>query len=77
MIPPSIDHIIISTQIRCECGPTTVGDVESDPELMEKMDAKMVYRLGNTFAEYITVGLQDYRYDRCRTDMRVDHGQKD
>jgi hypothetical protein len=31
-----------------------VGDTDSDPELMAQLGAKKVYRLGNTFAEYIT-----------------------
>lgn len=49
-----MEHVLLSTQIRCETGPTVVGDAESDPILMQALEAKKVYRLGNTFAEYIT-----------------------
>lgn len=37
-----------------ECGPTMVGDGESDAKLMEKLDAKLTKQLGNEFQEYIT-----------------------
>ncbi|CAO4374608.1 hypothetical protein L5515_011911 [Caenorhabditis briggsae] len=47
-------YILISTQIRMECGPTMVGDGESDAKLMEKLEAKLMKQLGNEFQEYIT-----------------------
>ncbi|EFO93053.1 hypothetical protein CRE_10051 [Caenorhabditis remanei] len=37
-----------------ECGPTMVGDGESDATLMEKLEAKLMKQLGNEFQEYIT-----------------------
>ncbi|PIC35262.1 hypothetical protein B9Z55_014675 [Caenorhabditis nigoni] len=37
-----------------ECGPTMVGDGESDAKLMEKLEAKLMKQLGNEFQEYIT-----------------------
>ncbi|KAH7725347.1 GTP cyclohydrolase 1 feedback regulatory protein-like protein [Aphelenchoides avenae] len=49
-----VDHVLVSTQIRCESGPTIVGDADSDPELMKYLSAKHVSRLGNQFTEYIT-----------------------
>uniref|UniRef100_A0A914MIL5 GTP cyclohydrolase 1 feedback regulatory protein n=1 Tax=Meloidogyne incognita TaxID=6306 RepID=A0A914MIL5_MELIC len=49
-----MEHIFVSTQFRCETGPTVVGDHESNPELMALVEAKMVMQLGNRFAEYIT-----------------------
>nr|CAD2154252.1 unnamed protein product [Meloidogyne enterolobii] len=49
-----MEHIFVSTQFRCETGPTVVGDHESNPELMALVGAKMVMQLGNRFAEYIT-----------------------
>uniref|UniRef100_A0A914LUR5 GTP cyclohydrolase 1 feedback regulatory protein n=1 Tax=Meloidogyne incognita TaxID=6306 RepID=A0A914LUR5_MELIC len=49
-----MEHIFVSTQFRCETGPTIVGDHESNPELMALVEAKMVMQLGNRFAEYIT-----------------------
>ena len=39
-----MDYILISTQIRCETGPTVVGDVDSDPEIMGELGAKKVFR---------------------------------
>lgn len=50
----TMPYILISTQIRMECGPTMVGDGESDPKLMEKLEAKLTKQLGNEFQEYIT-----------------------
>jgi len=37
-----VNHILVSTQIRCECGPTIVGDANSNEELMLKLEAKKV-----------------------------------
>ncbi|XP_061405885.1 GTP cyclohydrolase 1 feedback regulatory protein [Lethenteron reissneri] len=45
-------YILISTQIRLESGPTTVGDELSDPELMAFLGAQKVTELGNNFSEY-------------------------
>ncbi|KAI6184898.1 GTP cyclohydrolase 1 feedback regulatory protein [Aphelenchoides bicaudatus] len=49
-----MNYILVSTQIRCETGPTTVGDQHSDPEIMKLVQAKLISRLGNTFTEYVT-----------------------
>ncbi|KAK0407938.1 hypothetical protein QR680_003683 [Steinernema hermaphroditum] len=48
------EYVLISTQTRLECGPTMVGDADSDPELMYFLEAKKVVRLGNRYAEYVT-----------------------
>ncbi|TKR60220.1 hypothetical protein L596_027503 [Steinernema carpocapsae] len=48
------EYVLVSTQTRLECGPTVVGDSDSDPVLMKALDAKIVTRLGNRFAEYVT-----------------------
>lgn len=47
-------HVIISTQVRLDIGPTFVGDELSDPDLMKKLDATLVKQLGNDFAQYKT-----------------------
>ncbi|KAL5009169.1 hypothetical protein ScPMuIL_014750 [Solemya velum] len=47
-------YILISTQIRLECGPTVVGDEWSDEELMQFLGATMTRTLGNNFLEYRT-----------------------
>ncbi|KAL8618349.1 hypothetical protein ACOMHN_047421 [Nucella lapillus] len=45
-------YVVISTQIRLECGPTIVGDQWSDPVLMNKLGAKLIKEFGNNFEEY-------------------------
>ncbi|CAI4225427.1 unnamed protein product [Auanema sp. JU1783] len=47
-------YLLISTQIRLECGPTFVGDGASDPTLMEKLEASPTKQLGNEYMEYVT-----------------------
>ncbi|XP_035666193.1 GTP cyclohydrolase 1 feedback regulatory protein-like [Branchiostoma floridae] len=47
-------YLLISTQIRMECGPTIVGDVESDKDLMEYLGATLQQMLGNNFKEWRT-----------------------
>ncbi|XP_077999731.1 GTP cyclohydrolase 1 feedback regulatory protein-like isoform X2 [Glandiceps talaboti] len=47
-------YVLVSTQIRLECGPTVCGDEHSDPELMNYLGAKLVTQLGNNFSEYQT-----------------------
>lgn len=47
-------YLLVSTQIRMECGPTFVGDGYSDPELMEKLGAKPSRQLGNEFQVYFS-----------------------
>ncbi|XP_033734438.1 GTP cyclohydrolase 1 feedback regulatory protein-like [Pecten maximus] len=47
-------HVLISTQIRLESGPTVVGDEWSDKKLMEHLGASMMKTLGNNFMEYRT-----------------------
>ncbi|KAL3874407.1 hypothetical protein ACJMK2_037427 [Sinanodonta woodiana] len=47
-------YVLISTQIRLECGPTIVGDEYSDLELMQYLGAISVKSLGNNFIEYRT-----------------------
>uniref|UniRef100_A0A1I7WMT8 GTP cyclohydrolase 1 feedback regulatory protein n=1 Tax=Heterorhabditis bacteriophora TaxID=37862 RepID=A0A1I7WMT8_HETBA len=42
-------YMLISTQIRMEVGPTFVGDGDSDPQLMELLQAKPSKQLGNEF----------------------------
>ncbi|XP_039597705.1 GTP cyclohydrolase 1 feedback regulatory protein [Polypterus senegalus] len=45
-------YVLISTQIRLETGPTTVGDEYSDPGLMSYLGARKTTMLGNNFSEY-------------------------
>lgn len=45
-------YILISTQIRLECGPTICGDEKSDPELMSYLGASLMQQVGNNFKEY-------------------------
>ncbi|XP_077052922.1 GTP cyclohydrolase 1 feedback regulatory protein [Siphateles boraxobius] len=45
-------YILISTQIRLETGPTTVGDEYSDPSIMNYLGARKTTILGNNFSEY-------------------------
>ncbi|WAR19005.1 GFRP-like protein [Mya arenaria] len=40
-------YVFVSTQIRLETGPTTVGDEWSDKELMDLLGATLVKALGN------------------------------
>ncbi|XP_052768873.1 GTP cyclohydrolase 1 feedback regulatory protein-like [Mya arenaria] len=47
-------YVFVSTQIRLETGPTTVGDEWSDKELMDLLGATLVKALGNNFSEYQT-----------------------
>ncbi|KAF8374613.1 gfrp-1 [Pristionchus pacificus] len=47
-------HLLISTQMRLECGPTFVGDKDSDEELMEYLQASPRQQLGQSFVEYAT-----------------------
>ncbi|KAL3088357.1 hypothetical protein niasHT_023917 [Heterodera trifolii] len=48
------EHLLVSTQIRCETGPTVVGDANSDQKLMALLEAQKVHRFGNTFPEFLT-----------------------
>ncbi|XP_033127765.1 GTP cyclohydrolase 1 feedback regulatory protein-like isoform X4 [Anneissia japonica] len=45
-------YVLISTQIRLECGPTICGDESSDPELMAELGAVLTKQVGNNFKEY-------------------------
>ncbi|XP_076442449.1 GTP cyclohydrolase 1 feedback regulatory protein-like [Babylonia areolata] len=45
-------YVLISTQTRLESGPTIVGDQWSDPNLMDKLGAKLMKEFGNNFEEY-------------------------
>ncbi|XP_054155910.1 GTP cyclohydrolase 1 feedback regulatory protein-like [Oppia nitens] len=47
-------YLLISTQIRLECGPTIVGDSLSDPQLMAKLNAIKCTQMGNKFEEWRT-----------------------
>ncbi|GAV03522.1 hypothetical protein RvY_13931 [Ramazzottius varieornatus] len=47
-------YVLVSTEIRLECGPCIVGDGEADPELMDYLGAKILTFYGNTFPEYRT-----------------------
>ena len=41
-------YVLISTQIRLECGPTFCGDEDSDPVLMKYLGAELTQEAGNT-----------------------------
>ena len=41
-------YVLISTQIRLECGPTFCGDEDSNPELMKYLGAELTQEAGNT-----------------------------
>lgn len=43
-------YLLVSTQIRLECGPTFVGDGKSDKSLMAKLEAIPSKQLGNEFS---------------------------
>uniref|UniRef100_A0AAZ3P7Z9 GTP cyclohydrolase 1 feedback regulatory protein n=1 Tax=Oncorhynchus tshawytscha TaxID=74940 RepID=A0AAZ3P7Z9_ONCTS len=45
-------YVLVSTQIRLETGPTMVGDVYSDPAIMNYLGARKTTMLGNNFSEY-------------------------
>ncbi|XP_071961850.1 GTP cyclohydrolase 1 feedback regulatory protein-like isoform X2 [Antedon mediterranea] len=45
-------YVLISTQIRLECGPTICGDESSDPELMAELGAVLTKQVGNNFHEF-------------------------
>ncbi|CAF0953759.1 unnamed protein product [Rotaria magnacalcarata] len=47
-------HLLISTKIRLEPGPTVVGDENADPEIMAQLGAKLVREKCNSYAEYRT-----------------------
>ncbi|KAK2169644.1 hypothetical protein LSH36_8g08014 [Paralvinella palmiformis] len=47
-------YVLVSTQVRLESGPCTVGDEDSDPELMAFLEAKLIKQLGNNFLEWNT-----------------------
>ncbi|CAG2112908.1 unnamed protein product [Medioppia subpectinata] len=47
-------YLLISTQIRLECGPTIVGDTDSDPQLMQYLNAIKTSQIGNKFDEWRT-----------------------
>ncbi|CAG2182895.1 unnamed protein product, partial [Oppiella nova] len=40
-------YVLVSTQIRLECGPTIVGDTTSDPQLMQYLNAEKSTPIGN------------------------------
>ncbi|XP_071835269.1 GTP cyclohydrolase 1 feedback regulatory protein-like [Apostichopus japonicus] len=45
-------YVLISTQIRLECGPTICGDEKSDQGLMAYLGATLTQQIGNNFSEY-------------------------
>ncbi|CAF1382169.1 unnamed protein product [Rotaria sp. Silwood1] len=47
-------HLLISTKIRLEPGPTIVGDERTDPEVMAYLGAKLFHEKCNTYSEYRT-----------------------
>jgi hypothetical protein len=53
-ITHAMPYLLISTQIRLENGPTTVGDSDSDTELMSRVEAVLTRKPGNDFQEWIT-----------------------
>ncbi|RWS03778.1 GTP cyclohydrolase 1 feedback regulatory protein-like protein [Dinothrombium tinctorium] len=49
-----MSYLLVSTQIRLECGPTVVGDEFSDPELMKMLNANKITHFGNNFSQWET-----------------------
>jgi hypothetical protein len=47
-------HLLISTKIRLEPGPTIVGDERADSEVMEYLGAKLFHEKCNNYSEYRT-----------------------
>ncbi|KAL9952309.1 hypothetical protein ACROYT_G039545 [Oculina patagonica] len=47
-------YVLLSTQIRLACGPTTCGDEWADKEVMKYLGAELVHTFGNNFKEYIS-----------------------
>ncbi|CAI8011934.1 GTP cyclohydrolase 1 feedback regulatory protein [Geodia barretti] len=47
-------YVLISTQIRLECGPTLCGEENSDPALMNYLNATLQSLGGNPFKVYST-----------------------
>ncbi|KAF6040772.1 GCHFR [Bugula neritina] len=45
-------YILITCAIRLMTGPTYVGDEYSDPDLMEKLGAKLIKQPGNNYSEW-------------------------
>lgn len=66
-------HILISTKVRLESGPTVVGDQMSDPELMKYLNAQIYQEKCNNllvdlFHRYFIVFIEfsfEYRTDDC------------
>ena len=40
-------HLLVSTRIRLESGPTIVGDERSDPEIMAQLGAQLFHEKCN------------------------------
>ncbi|CAF2561953.1 unnamed protein product [Rotaria sp. Silwood2] len=47
-------HLLISTKIRLEPGPTIVGDERADSEVMAYLGAKLFHEKCNSYSEYRT-----------------------
>eukprot|EP00035_Acanthoeca_spectabilis_P021021 m.435887 g.435887 ORF g.435887 m.435887 type:complete len:87 (-) comp17907_c0_seq1:3218-3478(-) len=47
-------YVLVSTQNIMEAGPTVCGDADADPELMEKIGAKLTQQMGNVHSEYVS-----------------------
>ncbi|GFS22096.1 GTP cyclohydrolase 1 feedback regulatory protein [Elysia marginata] len=63
----NMPHVIISSQVRLDVGPTFVGDEWSDPELMESLNASLIKQLGNNYAQYKTELAPRQVLDRLET----------
>jgi hypothetical protein len=40
-------HLLVSTRIRLESGPTIIGDQRADPELMAQLNAQLFHEKCN------------------------------
>ncbi|CAF0831310.1 unnamed protein product [Adineta steineri] len=47
-------HILVSTRIRLESGPTILGDEQTDPKLMAYLGAQLFHEKCNNYSEYRT-----------------------
>ncbi|CAF0924550.1 unnamed protein product [Adineta steineri] len=47
-------HLLMSTRIRLEPGPTIVGDERADPEIMNYLGATLCHEKCNDYSEYRT-----------------------
>jgi len=60
-------HLLISTRIRFESGPTIVGDERADPEVMAKLGAQLFHEKCNNYSEYRTEDCARIVLDKLET----------